>query len=157
MTWTEARVEILKQSWQDGLSAALVAQKLETTRNAVIGKARRLGLAARAAATSRRRPAKPRPAKTRTRPAPPPFRFGGQKKLDRASTRTPKRQAAIPDPGPAPDIPVTVATLTDFTCKWPLGDPKRPGFHFCGRTKAVAGPYCAHHAAIACGLSRKPR
>lgn len=33
MVWTEARVEILKQSWRDGLSAALVAQKLDTTRN----------------------------------------------------------------------------------------------------------------------------
>ena len=153
MTWTDTRVEILKQSWQDGLSASLVAQKLETTRNAVIGKARRLGLAFRIT-SSRRRPVKPRPAKARTKPAPPPFRFGGRKKPDRAGTRTPKRPAAIPDLGPAPDIPVTVATLTPTTCKWPLGDPKRPGFHFCGRTKPVTGPYCAHHAAIAFCSSR---
>lgn len=45
MTWTEQRVEKLKELHAKGLSAAAVAKKLGgVTRNAVIGKRHRLGL-----------------------------------------------------------------------------------------------------------------
>ena len=56
-TWAdEARVDLLKQLWADGLSASQIASRLgEVTRSAVIGKARRLGLEGRAVAA--RRPA----------------------------------------------------------------------------------------------------
>src|SRR5208337_2932931 len=49
MTWTEERVELLRKLWREGRSAAQVAAALgsETTRNAVIGKIHRLGLADR--------------------------------------------------------------------------------------------------------------
>ena len=54
MTWTDDRTTILTQCWQDGLSASQIAQRLGgVTRNAVIGKVHRLGLAGRAN-TSRR-------------------------------------------------------------------------------------------------------
>jgi GcrA cell cycle regulator len=42
-----------------------------------------------------------------------------------------------------------VRSLTDITCRWPIGDPKMEGFHFCGRAKPEGRPYCEHHAAIA--------
>ena len=49
MAWTEERVEMLKQLWTDGLSASQIARKMGgVTRNAVIGKVHRLGLAGRA-------------------------------------------------------------------------------------------------------------
>ncbi len=39
MTWTDDRVSTLKQLWNDGLTASLIAATLgEVTRNAVIGK-----------------------------------------------------------------------------------------------------------------------
>ena len=48
MEWTDARVEQLTNLWIKGLSASKIADKLTgTTRNAVIGKAHRLGLKAR--------------------------------------------------------------------------------------------------------------
>ena len=48
MEWTEARVDELKRLWEDGLSASQIAERLgDITRNAVIGKAHRLGLSAR--------------------------------------------------------------------------------------------------------------
>ena len=60
MSWTDDRVEQLKKLWADGLSASQIASKLgEVTRNAVIGKVHRLGLAGRAT-TSRVRTARPR-------------------------------------------------------------------------------------------------
>jgi len=49
MDWTEERVALLKECWAEGLSASQIAERLGggTTRNAVIGKAHRLGLAKR--------------------------------------------------------------------------------------------------------------
>ncbi len=47
-TWTEERVERLKELWSQGMSASEIAQMLgDVTRNAVIGKAHRLGLSGR--------------------------------------------------------------------------------------------------------------
>jgi GcrA cell cycle regulator len=146
MSWTNERVERLKTLWAQGQSASAIAAALgQVTRNAVIGKVHRLGLARRSS-TSRC------PRSLRRPPA----------------TRWPKRRAVLsarlssPPPlptaavtpmgglGPAPEIPVTVATLTGQLCRWPEGDPKEAGFHFCGRRKAGSpGPYCGAHAAIA--------
>ncbi|MEC7303926.1 MAG: GcrA family cell cycle regulator, partial [Pseudomonadota bacterium] len=48
MEWTEARVDQLKNLWEEGLSASQIANRLgDVTRNAVIGKAHRLGLSSR--------------------------------------------------------------------------------------------------------------
>ncbi len=55
MGWTEERVEQLKTLWTEGLSASQIARVMGgVTRNAVIGKVHRLGLAGRATSTSRR-------------------------------------------------------------------------------------------------------
>lgn len=44
-SWTDKRVELLKQLWSEGLSASQIASALEgVTRNAVLSKAKRLGL-----------------------------------------------------------------------------------------------------------------
>ena len=50
MTWIDERVEILRRMWADGFSASLIAAELGygISRNAVIGKAMRLGLQHRA-------------------------------------------------------------------------------------------------------------
>src|SRR3954462_10521046 len=49
MGWTDERVEQLKQLWTEGLSASQIARVMGgVTRNAVIGKVHRLGLAGRA-------------------------------------------------------------------------------------------------------------
>jgi len=48
MEWTAERVELLKELWGEGLSARQIAETLgHVTRNAVIGKAHRLGLSTR--------------------------------------------------------------------------------------------------------------
>ena len=68
MSWTEERVELLRKLWGDGLSAAQVAAELGPgiTRNAVIGKIHRLGLAERAKTSSVPRPRAPRTPRTQT-------------------------------------------------------------------------------------------
>ena len=48
MAWTEERIERLKKMWHDGATASQIADELGgVSRNAVIGKAHRLGLEAR--------------------------------------------------------------------------------------------------------------
>ena len=49
MAWTDDRIETLRKLWDDGLSASQIAKELGegVTRNAVIGKAHRLGLKSR--------------------------------------------------------------------------------------------------------------
>ncbi len=145
MPWTCERTDLLKTLWHGGLSATAIAERLGgITRNAVIGKVHRLGLAGRkkgARARSRprgntsfdksRRPLRQRPAR-------------------RSSARAGKRPKARIPPTltPPPENRITAGTLTAFTCRWPEGDPKHADFHFCGRVKAPAGPYCPHHAAV---------
>lgn len=159
MSWTDERVELLKKLWADGLSASQIATKLgEVTRNAVIGKVHRLGLAGRAT-TSRIRTARPRsnialfPARssqvqyrtfgnTAIKVAPQP-----QERKAPAAAIIPLR--AIPELEPAPDGQVKLVDLKESMCHWPIGDPMEEGFHFCGRRKSFGVPYCEHHAAIA--------
>jgi GcrA cell cycle regulator len=64
MSWTEERIERLKKMWQDGSTASQIADELGgVSRNAVIGKAHRLGLEARPS------PVKPGEEKERAAPA----------------------------------------------------------------------------------------
>lgn len=66
--WNEGAVQLLRTLWADGLSATEISRKLKDTglvvsRNSVIGKVHRLGLAGRA---------------TPSRPAKRPVRAGGE-------------------------------------------------------------------------------
>src|SRR5690348_9934005 len=57
LNWTDDRVEQLKNLWTEGLSASQIARALGgVTRNAVIGKVHRLGLAGRAGPARAERP-----------------------------------------------------------------------------------------------------
>ena len=50
MDWTDERVALLKTLWGQSVSASEIAKRLgDTTRNAVIGKAHRLGLSRKVA------------------------------------------------------------------------------------------------------------
>lgn len=55
MAWTEAKVELAKSLWLEGHPAPIIAQKLGAgfSRNAVIGKMHRLGLARRVQRTAK--------------------------------------------------------------------------------------------------------
>jgi GcrA cell cycle regulator len=151
--WTDERTENLKKLWADGLSASQIAMKLgEVTRNAVLGKVWRLGLEGRAS-VSRMRRSRPRSC-VRVRTLAPTGRRTQTPALRTSSARpavplqSAVRKRELPPLGAAPETIVSVANLQDTSCRWPEGDPKLPGFHFCGRRAAGGMPYCAHHAAI---------
>ena len=152
MAWTEERVELLKKLWAEGLSASQIAGRLGgVTRNAVIGKVHRLGLAGRATSS---RSSAPRPRRTHVPRAnrAPSLMFG-----TRGNTALKPQYEAKQDAEPAPLVELviplneraSIMTLKESMCRWPIGDPAEPEFHFCGRKKCGTLPYCEHHARMA--------
>jgi hypothetical protein len=55
----------------------------------------------------------------------------------------------LPPLAAAPDQHPTIADLQPSHCRWPIGDPKQPEFHFCGRANDLVHAYCPHHFALA--------
>jgi hypothetical protein len=50
----------------------------------------------------------------------------------------------------------TLLHLEACDCRWPIGDPRLPGFHFCGAQTSLGRPYCSEHWQLACEAP-KPR
>ena len=153
MSWTDERVELLKKLWAEGLSASQIAAELGgVTRNAVIDKVHRLGLAGRAKST---RSSTPRPRAKPRAPKPTPRlpQFSGNAALRMEEDAEP---VVVAPPRPVLAeivIPVedraTILELNEHRCKWPVGDPTHSDFYFCGRHSGPGGPYCNDHAKIA--------
>jgi GcrA cell cycle regulator len=121
------------------------------SRNAVLGKAHRLGLAqGESKVASSPRPRKP------TRPPAPAVEPPPQNDLNPAPmtvSQLPAAQAAELPLREVAFVPrlegVTIMELREGVCRWPLGDPTIPAFRYCG-ARAVEGlPYCPHHAQLA--------
>jgi GcrA cell cycle regulator len=152
MAWTDERVELLTKLWAEGLSASQIAGRLGgVTRNAVIGKVHRLGLSGRATSS---RSSSPRPRRTHVPRANrvPSILFGTRGNL----ALKPQYEAELdlaPQPLQELVIPLheraSILTLKEAMCRWPIGDPAEPEFHFCGRKKSGTLPYCEHHARMA--------
>jgi GcrA cell cycle regulator len=147
MAWNDERVELLKKLWSDGLSASQIAGRLGgVTRNAVIGKVHRLGLSGRAT-TSRMKSHRPRARSQSARRLMKP-RF--------ANLGNPAFRNLLADSEPyippAEELVIplnerkSIQTLTEVSCRWPIGDPQLADFHFCGRNKVTGLPYCEFHA-----------
>jgi GcrA cell cycle regulator len=158
MAWTDEIVEQLKQHWTDGKSASQIASLLGNgvTRNAVIGKVHRLGLAGRAKT----------PGSAASRPrrlAPPPAHRAAGPRVSPAAHRIVRGATAL---AIAPEalaeaiepefesvvvpmsLRVTIVELKESMCRWPLGDPASSEFRYCGSPTATR-PYCAYHASLA--------
>jgi len=198
MSWTEERIERLKAMWAQGATASQIADELGgVSRNAVIGKAHRLGLEARpspvkpgdekehrAPAASAAPAPKPAPAE---RPAPraaavAPAAAESAAAPSQPAARTPQRsqqelqyrsigpggfirqgpgdqQAPIPPAPPRRLVPAkpspevadktSLLDLNDRICKWPMGHPGEPDFHFCGQQANPGFPYCVQHCGVA--------
>jgi len=156
MSWTDERVELLRQLWLDGRSASQISAQLGhgVTRNAVIGKVHRLGLAGRAKApTSTASPPRAASApRMSARPASSSVRTAvrGATALALASepaldTRPVFQEEDVVIPM---SLRVSIIDLKEAMCRWPLGDPTSSDFRYCG-SPAANGPYCAHHGKLA--------
>ena len=131
MSWTKERMALLKKMWTQGKSAAEIAKKLGQgmTRNAVIGKAHRMGLSSG------------RPASAPKVAAPAPVKKGAEK----------FEAAPLPAPGKKPLSKkeaggISLLEVSDRVCRWPVGDPREDDLYFCGRPSRGGMPYCHDHA-----------
>jgi len=137
MSWTEKKVEKLRELWTKGHTASEIAGILgETTRNAVIGKAHRLNLEERA------------PSKAKSSSEKKQINFS-QPKLKGSASRKSKFNSILLDKNFEPEKPTSLENLTDKTCKWPSGHPDEENFYFCGRKPVDAFPYCKLHVLYA--------
>jgi GcrA cell cycle regulator len=189
MSWTDERIERLKKMWHDGATASQIADELGgVSRNAVIGKAHRLGLEQRPSPvkheeTAARKPASAAASAPAAKPAP---RAEAQPVSPAAPSpqhpRSPQRaesniqyrsigpggfvrqgpgdqQAPIPPAPPRRLVPAKpspevadktgLLDLNDRICKWPIGHPGEPDFHFCGEQANPGFPYCVAHCGVA--------
>jgi len=53
-------------------------------------------------------------------------------------------RAIAPEP-----LRLSLVQLNAASCRWPIGDPRLPGFCFCGGEAARPSPYCDYHSGIA--------
>lgn len=206
MSWTDERIATLRKMWEGGATASEIATELGgVSRNAVIGKAHRLGLKARpspvkanekkkpAAAPAAKKPAAPAPTAAPPRvPAEPAERPAPVEAAERPAPRAPApraepaadaaapaapaenlpkivsvgpggflrqgpgdQQAPIPPAPPRRLVPAkpspeiagktSLLDLSDKVCRWPMGHPGEPDFHFCGVAVNPGFPYCVEH------------
>ena len=137
MSWTEEKVEKLKELWGKGNTASQIAEIIGgISRNAVIGKAHRLNLEARAPSKQTNTPrSKENRNVVKRSPAP--------------MSRKAKFQSILLDKNFEPENPKTLEELTELTCKWPIGHPNEEKFYFCGRKPEGDFPYCKLHVLYA--------
>jgi GcrA cell cycle regulator len=196
MSWTDERIERLKTMWANGATASQIADELGgVSRNAVIGKAHRLGLEQRPspvkpgeekdvkkaapapAATAAPKPAAPKAGAPKAAPVAPaaPVSHAPQTAVPHRSAPEMQyrsigpggfvrqgpgdQQAPIPPAPPRRLVPAkpspevadktSLLDLNDRICKWPIGHPGEPDFHFCGEQANPGFPYCVAHCGVA--------
>ncbi len=198
MSWTEERIATLTKMWEGGATASQIAEELGgVSRNAVIGKAHRLGLKSRpspvkanekkkatkkaAPKSKAKAPASKPKAKApaaKAEPKPAAAKPAAAKPVPENSQPLPNRQEDLPKihsvgpggfvrqgPGdqqapippapprrlvpakPSPEIAdkTSLLDLNDRVCRWPMGHPGEPDFHFCGEKVNPGFPYCVEH------------
>src|SRR5262249_21346183 len=154
-TWTTQRVEQLHKCVTAGLTCSQIAAEIGVTRNAVIGKLHRLGLTT--GGRPGRRPLGMAP-RMRSLPAPvaTPAARGGQSGLTRffraiaeAGPTLVPFPAAIEMPAVENARRYSLLELAGGRCRWPLSDPGKADFGFCGNDAVAGFSYCAGHARLA--------
>ncbi len=166
MSWTDERIATLKKMWKEGKSAADIAKTLGkgVTRNAVIGKAHRMGLSGRpspikkpAASPVAKKEATPKKETLRVAVAPKKSAAPAPAKVNPALLKEAEELKKLEKSAVQIGGGVALIDLTERMCKWPIGDPREADFSFCGRGIRVGTPYCPEHAAMAYQTSSRSR
>ena len=120
--WDEDKLNKLRKLWDDGLPITKIGNEIGVSRNAIAGKAHRMGLPKRNSPISK-------------------------------SGDPRKNQETINSDNIREQLPLKIM-LRDVEwsrnrCCWPIGDPKLPGFSFCGTSIIPGRPYCQEHSNLA--------
>ena len=146
MLWTEEAIEILKRLALEGRSASVIAEALGApSRNAVIGKANRIGIklggGGRASA-----PGEPCAPAYR---APSGLAADARRLPGRRGEPAAPRGWAFADAKVGEMRRVRLEDMRELACRWPLGDPGSGDFAYCGLTPAAGRSYCPGHCRLA--------
>ena len=115
--WTEERLVRLRELWDQKLSISKIGEQLGVSRNAIAGKAHRLGLEKRQS----------------------PIKRLVKKEALEEGWNVDKR-------GPKPlRLALRDLNWSRSKCLWPSGDPKTIEFSFCGDDVVSGRPYCSNH------------
>jgi GcrA cell cycle regulator len=141
-TWTDERLELLKNCFAAGLSCSQIAGEIGVSRNAVIGKLSRLNLARDDGRKPRRL----------TR------QDAGKERRPKTEPRRQYQMLKVvygePQPGAA-DEPIhsahccSLLELSEQKCRWPISNPGAEDFRFCGNMPFQGLPYCVGHTRLA--------
>ena len=122
--WTDERLEELKKLWAQGLSISQIGEALGVSRNAIAGKAHRVGL-----------PKRPSP-------------------ISKPKAEKPKVEPVVEEQDLPLRLELRQLVWSRSKCCWPTGDPKKNRFVFCGDTVVPGKPYCLLHCKEAYTTSR---
>lgn len=151
MAWTPELIKELKKYWKKGLTTGEIGRLIGMSKNAVVGKAHRLGLEGR-----------PSPIKHER------IRISKKTVLKKTSAASVKKVEEVEDDIEVveEDVKAIMAkkkaaekkkkisgvSLVDLKpngCRWPEGDPQDDDFCFCGKEAVTGKPYCAEHCQVA--------
>ena len=125
--WDEKQLGKLKKLWDEGLPITKIGLELGVSRNAIAGKAHRLGLPKRNSPISK--------------------------------SGEPRKNKDISNPETNRELPLKIllreVEWSRNRCCWPIGDPKLPGFSFCGTSIMPGRPYCEEHSNLAYTSTKK--
>ena len=125
--WDEKQLGKLKKLWDEGLPITKIGLELGVSRNAIAGKAHRLGLPKRNSPISK---------------------SGDPRKNQNVSNLETSKELPL-------KILLREIEWSRNRCCWPVGDPKLPGFSFCGTSIMPGRPYCEEHSSLAYTTTRE--
>ena len=144
MSWNQQKVDDLKKLWNEGVATSRIGEQLGFTKNAVIGKAFRLGL-------ERRQNSRKKTAHSQSISSVTMYRESSNSSH---SQITPKREVSRRREKFSFKKSI-VGTGSFKSCQWPIGDPLEEGFHYCGGQNIPTKPYCIEHYKKAYNVDEK--
>ena len=143
MSWNQQKVEDLKKLWNEGVATSRIGEQLGFTKNAVIGKAFRLGL-------ERRQNSRKKTSNTASFATTNLYREASTPSSSITTKRDPVRRREKFSFKKS-----IVGTGSFKSCQWPIGDPLKEGFHYCGCQNIPTKPYCIEHYKKAYNVDEK--